>query len=71
MLLHQYIRSVQRVVIMGQDINRCSRDSSAIPQKEQADDIVFPISSSVERSLSNIYLVIYIGVLLILYLMLL
>ena len=43
MLLHQYVRSVQRVVIMGQDINRCSRDSSAMPQKEQADDIVFPI----------------------------
>ena len=43
MLLHQYIRSVQRVVIMGQDMNRCSRDLSSMTQKEQADDIVFPI----------------------------
>ena len=59
MFLHQYIMICPGGVTMGQDRNRCSRDSSAIPQKEQADDIVFPIFFSrtfvIKYLFSNLY----------------
>ena len=43
MLLHQITSFSHSVAVKRQVTNRCSRDSSFTPQKEQAEESIFPI----------------------------